>query len=176
MAFKCDGKTICTPQFPKVKGNFGFGCMRLPLLENGEVDIAHFSKMVDAFMASGFNYFDTAHGYLDGKSETALCQALTKRYKREDYVLVDKLSPSFFESREDIRPFFESQLKATGVEYFDFYLMHSQKRSIYSKYKSCSAYEEALQLKKEGKIKHFGISFHDSAEFLDEILTDYTEI
>ena len=31
-----------------------------------------------------------------------------------------------FKTEEDIRPFFESQLEACGVDYFDFYLMHAQ--------------------------------------------------
>ena len=57
--------------FPEVKKNFGFGCMRLPMVE-GEVDREEMCRMVDAFLAAGFNYFDTAHGYLDGKSEKAL--------------------------------------------------------------------------------------------------------
>ena len=54
-----------------VKKNFGFGCMRLPM-KGGEVDIEETNKMVDAFIDSGFNYFDTAHGYLEEKSEKAL--------------------------------------------------------------------------------------------------------
>lgn len=55
----------------KIKKNFGFGCMRLPM-KDGEVDREEACRMVDAFLESGFNYFDTAHGYLDGKSELAL--------------------------------------------------------------------------------------------------------
>lgn len=162
--------------FPEVKGNFGFGCMRLPMLDDGRVDNAEFSRMVDAFIEAGFNYFDTAHGYLEGKSELAIRDCLTGRYKREDYILVNKLTSSFFNKNEDIRPFFESQLEACGVEYFDFYLMHSQQKSIYSKYKECRAYEEAFKLKAEGKVRHVGISFHDDAELLERILTDYPEI
>ena len=54
--------------FTEAKKNFGFGCMRLPMLENGEVNTDEFSRMVDAFMDAGFNYFDTAHGYIKGKS------------------------------------------------------------------------------------------------------------
>lgn len=46
-----------------VKKNFGFGCMCLPMV-NGEVDIEEMNRMVDAFLENGFNYFDTAHGYL----------------------------------------------------------------------------------------------------------------
>ena len=162
--------------FPEAKKNFGFGCMRLPMLDNGEVDTAQFSEMVDIFMNAGFNYFDTAHGYIKGKSEPALKTSLTSRYPRESYVLTDKLSSNHFEKEEDIRPLFQSQLEACGVEYFDFYLMHAQNKTNFEQYKSCRAYETALELKKEGKIKHLGISFHDSAEVLDMILSTYPQV
>ncbi len=162
--------------FTEAKKNFGFGCMRLPMLDNGEVDTEHFSKMVDAFMAAGFNYFDTAHGYIKGKSEPAIKASLTSRYPRDAYVLTDKLSGNHFEKEEDIRPLFQSQLEACGVEYFDFYLMHAQNKNNFVQYKSARAYETALALKAEGKIKHLGISFHDTAEVLDMILTEYPQI
>ena len=109
----------------KIKRNFGFGCMRLPM-QGEEVDLAQTKQMVDAFLAQGFNYFDTAHGYIGGRSETALRTCLTSRYPRESYVLTDKLSGGFFETEADIRPFFARQLAACGVDYFDFYLMHAQ--------------------------------------------------
>ena len=166
--------------FEKVKKNFGFGCMRLPMKEIDEntkvVDYEEFSKMIDEFMARGFNYFDTAHGYLGGKSETALRDCLVKRYPREDYVLVNKLSNSFFKTEADIRPFFDEQLKACGVDYFDFYLMHAQDRTNFEKYKACRAYETAFDLKREGKIRHVGLSFHDTSDVLDRILTTYPEV
>jgi predicted aldo/keto reductase-like oxidoreductase len=76
--------------FPEVKKNFGFGCMRFPM-KDGEVDIEQLCLMVDKFLESGFNYFDTAHGYLNKKSEPALREALTKRYPRDKYILTDKL-------------------------------------------------------------------------------------
>ncbi|MBQ7475670.1 MAG: aldo/keto reductase [Clostridia bacterium] len=157
------------------KKNFGFGCMRLPQ-KDGVPDVGTFSRMVDRFMEAGFNYFDTAHGYHRGKSETALRESLTSRYPRDSYILVDKLSDNYFSSEEEIRPFFESQLKALGVDYLDLYLMHAQDERNYAKYKECRAYETALELKKEGAIRHFGISFHDRAEVLDRILTEYPEI
>ena len=161
--------------FEKVKKNFGFGCMRLPMV-NGEVDTEEFKRMVDHFLEKGFNYFDTAHGYLDGKSETALKACLTSRYPIESYVLTDKLSGHHFETEADIRPLFQSQLDACGVEYFDFYLMHAQNKAKLEKYKACRAYETAFALKAEGKIRHVGISFHDKAEVLDEILTTYPAV
>lgn len=88
---------------------------------------------------AGFNYFDTAHGYLQGKSETALKACLTCRYPREQYVLTNKLTNFYFKKEEDIRPLFESQLEACGVDYFDFYLMHAQSAEIFKYFKSCRA-------------------------------------
>lgn len=163
------------PYFKEVKKQLGFGCMRLPM-NGGKVDEAEFSKMVDTFLENGFNYFDTAHGYLAGESEKALKNCLTSRYPRDQYILTDKLSENYFQKEEDIRPFFESQLQICGVEYFDFYLMHAQNAENFKKYKSCRAYETALELKKEGKIKHVGISFHDKAAVLEQILQEYPQI
>ena len=161
--------------FPEVKKNFGFGCMRLPM-NGGTVDLEQFKKMTDAFIANGFNYFDTAHVYIGGQSETAIREAVSKRYPREQFILTDKLTNSCFHSQADIRPFFEMQLEACGVDYFDFYLMHAQDSSNYPKYRECRAYETAFDLKAEGKIRHVGISFHDKAAVLERILTDYPQI
>ena len=135
----------------RIKKNLGFGFMRLPM-QDGEVDLAKTTQMVDAFLDAGFNYFDTAHGYLQGRSETALKACLTSRYPRERYVLTDKLTANFFKKEADIRPVFESQLAA------------------------CRAYETAFALKAEGKIRHVGISFHDRPEVLEKILTEYPQV
>ena len=159
----------------KIKKNFGFGCMRFPM-KDGEVDIGETKRMIDAFLEAGFNYFDTAHGYLSEKSETALRECLTSRYPRESYVLTNKLSSNYFKTEADIRPMFEKQLEACGVDYFDFYLMHAQGLVNYDHYKECRAYETAFALKAEGKIRHVGISFHDRAEVLEQILTEYPDI
>ena len=91
-------------------------------MKDGEVDMEEFNRMVDFYLSEGFNYFDTAHGYLSGKSEIAIREVLTKRYPRESYILTDKLTAPFFKAQEDIRPFFESQLEILGVDYLDFYL------------------------------------------------------
>ena len=161
--------------FPEIKKNFGFGCMRLPVKDN-QVDYEEFSKMIDTFLENGFNYFDTAVFYVDGKSEKALGDCLAARHPRESFVLADKLSSISFKCKEDIEPWVNTQLKTCGVEYFDFYLMHAQHAGNYDQYKDNGAYEEAFRLKKEGKLHHVGISFHDSAEFLEKILTDYPDI
>lgn len=161
--------------FDVLDRNFGFGCMRLPMIGEN-VDIEQTKKMVDLFLERGFRYFDTAHGYINGKSELALRECLTSRYPRDRYILTDKLSSYLFETEDQIRPLFQQQLEACGVEYFDFYLMHAQNHATFEKYKQVHAYEIAMELKKEGKIRHMGISFHDTAEVLDQILTEYPQI
>ena len=86
-----------TSRFPEIKKNFGFGCMRLPMIGD-KVDIPQTTKMVDTFLERGFNYFDTAHGYIGGQSETAIRECLTSRHPRESYVLTNKLSGNFFQT------------------------------------------------------------------------------
>ena len=166
MSYKC---------FENVRGILGFGCMRLPM-KDGAVDAKQFCEMTDRFIEEGFNYFDTAHGYIGGKSETAIRECVSKRHSRDSFILTDKLTENYFNSREDIVPFFESQLKACGVDYFDFYLMHAQHAGNYEKYKACEAYKTAFELKKAGKVKYVGLSFHDRAEVLDRILTENPDV
>lgn len=162
--------------FGEIKKNFGFGCMRLPMRPDGEVDIEETKRMVDVFIASGFNYFDTAHGYLGKRSEAAVKAALTSRHPRDKYLLTDKLTGHFFNSEDEIRPLTKKQLEICGVDYFDFYLMHAQNRDVYEKFKKCRAYETAFEMKKEGLLRHVGLSFHDTADVLDKILTEYPDI
>ena len=157
--------------FDKVKKNLGFGCMRLKKIDD-KVDYEEFNRMIDAFMAAGFNYFDTAHGYIDQQSEPSIRDCLVARYKRDEYVLADKLSEWYFEKEEDILPLFESQLKLCGVDYFDFYLFHCITRVSYEKHKRCHSFEIVQQLKEQGKIKHIALSFHDTADVLDRVLTE----
>ncbi len=161
--------------FPALTKKLGFGCMRLPM-KDGEIDLPQFSAMIRYYLDAGFCYFDTAHPYHGGKSETAIRACLTSQYPRDAYLLTDKLTGYFFKTQEDIRPLFEKQLALCGVDYFDFYLMHSQGKDNYPHFRACRAYETALELKAEGKIRHFGISFHDTAEVLEQILLDYPQI
>jgi len=154
----------------------GFGFMRLPMLENGELDLEHCTKMVDAFLEAGFNYFDTAHNYLGGRSEKALKTCLTSRYPRERYVLTNKLTYTFFEQQEEIAPLIETQLEACGVEYFDYCLVHSVTAKNYEKHVRLHSFEELRKLKEQGKIRHIGFSFHDQPEFLEKVLQENPEV
>ena len=163
------------PFFPEIHGKFGFGCMRLPKTGD-EIDEAQVCQMVDAFLEAGLNYFDTAHGYLSERSEPTLKRCLTSRCPRDRFLLTDKLTGNYFQTEADIRPLFQTQLDACGVDYFDFYLMHAQNARNFEHFKACRAYETAFALKDEGRIRHVGISFHDTAEVLDRILTAYPQI
>ncbi len=157
--------------FEKVKKNFGFGFMRLPM-DGEQVDYTQVNEMVDTFLEEGFNYFDTAHGYLDGKSEIAIRECLVKRYPRDSFVLADKLSPWYYNAEEEIRPLFQKQLEACGVDFFDVYLFHCMNQELYQKNIRCNSFEIVKQLKEEGKIGHIAMSFHDTADVLDKILTE----
>ena len=153
---------------------FGFGFMRLPMI-GSEVDIEQVKQMVDLFMGNGFTYFDTAHLYIDGKSEIALREALVKRYPRDSFVIADKLSWPTFSDAAGVEKVFYEQLEACGVDYFDYYLLHAMGSGNRAKYENCGAYEFLAKMKAEGKIRHLGMSFHDSADVLDSILTDHPE-
>ncbi len=158
--------------FEKCKKNLGFGCMRLPMTKENQVNYDEFCVMIDQFIKAGFNYFDTAHGYIDGKSETAIRDCLVARYNREDYVLANKLSSWCFEKEEDVIPLFENQLQLCGVDYFDVYLFHCINKDTYEKHKKFNTFDKIKKLKEEGKIKHIAMSFHDTADFLDMVLTE----
>ena len=165
--------------FPELdpEKRLALGCMRLPLNgdSEGDIDMEKCKEMVDRFMEAGFNYFDTARVYHRGVSEKMIKECISDRYPRESFVLTDKLSDGCFRKEEDIRPLFEDQLKVLGVDYVDFYLMHALDKGNYDKYQRTHAWEIAQELKAEGKIRHVGFSFHDDAEFLEQILNDHPE-
>ncbi len=154
----------------------GFGLMRLP--ENdGVIDHEHVCRMVDKYMEAGMNYFDTAYVYHGGKSEVAAREALVKRYPREDFMVATKLPAWEIKKEEDIERIFSEQLERLGVDYFDFYLLHSiEEGNNYDVYVKYDCFKWGLQKKAEGKIKHFGFSFHGSPELLTEILDKHPEV
>lgn len=153
-----------------VMPKLGFGLMRLPEID-GVIDHEHVCRMVDKYMAAGMNYFDTAYIYHGGKSEPAAREALVKRYPRDSFMIATKLPAWELKSKDDIEKVFNDQLQKTGVDYFDFYLLHSvEDGSNYDTYVKYDCFEWGLKKQAEGKIKHFGFSYHGSPELLEEIL------
>lgn len=157
----------------------GFGLMRLPLTDandKGSIDIEALKEMVDAFIEQGFTYFDTAWMYCAFKSENAVKEALTDRYPRDRYTLTTKLHASYLKTKEDRDRIFEEQRQKTGVDYFDYYLIHAIDQELYSIYNEMDCFNWLIEKKKQGLVKHIGFSYHDSAEFLDQVLTEHPEM
>lgn len=157
----------------------GFGLMRLPLTDTndkGSIDIEALKEMVDTFMEQGFTYFDTAWMYCAFKSENAVKEALIDRYPRDRYTLTTKLHASYLKTKEDRNRIFEEQRQKTGVDYFDYYLIHAIDQELYSLYNEMDCFNWLIEKKKQGLVKHIGFSYHDSAEFLDQVLTEHPEM
>ena len=154
--------------FEKEIKKLGFGLMRLPQ-EDGAIDIEQTKEMVDLFMDAGFTYFDTAWAYPG--SEDAIRQALVERYPRESFQLATKNAAWInCKSREDAIEQFETSLKQTGAGYFDNYLLHNLGEGRTHFFDDFDMWEFVKEKKAEGKIRHYGFSFHSTPEELEEIL------
>ena len=157
----------------------GFGFMRLPLLDadnETSIDIEETKKMVDTFLEKGFTYFDTAWMYCGFRSENAVKEALVDRHPRDSYTLADKLHAGFLKTKDDRdRIFFEQQAK-TGVDYFDYYLLHDIGYDHYKIYTELDCFQWIQEKKQQGLVKHIGFSYHDNAELLDKVLTKHPEM
>ena len=147
------------------------GCMRLPM-RDGKIDMVELDKMVEYAMAHGANYFDTAYMYVDGKSENAIGEVL-KKYPRESFILTDKNPAYLVNSPADVHKLFNEQLKKCQVEYFDNYMVHNINKNTIRNYRDNDMYGELLKLKKEGKIKHLGFSFHGDPKMLREVISEH---
>ncbi len=149
----------------------GFGTMRLPLLENGEIDETQLELMTDYAMSHGVNYFDTAYPYHNGKSEIAIGKVL-KKYPRDSYRLADKYPGHQISSSYNPAEIFEEQLTKCGVEYFDYYLLHNVYENSIDVYldERWGIMEYFLEQKRLGRIKHLGFSSHARVDSLKHFL------
>lgn len=157
----------------------GFGLMRLPVLDpkdTTKIDMAQMEEMVDTFLEKGFTYFDTAYVYHKFQSEIAMREALVKRHPRESFTVATKLPVIRLEAEGDQERIFDEQLEKCGVTYFDYYLLHNMAKKSYANAEKFDSFGFAAAKKAEGKIKNLGFSFHEKADFLDEILTAHPEV
>ncbi|MDD3403145.1 MAG: aldo/keto reductase [Hespellia sp.] len=156
----------------------GFGLMRLPLLDKDDpakIDIEQVKQMVDTFLERGFTYFDTAWMYCGFQSENAAKEALVSRHPRESFTLATKLHAAFIEKMEDRDRIFNEQREKTGVDYFDFYLLHDINSNSIETYNKMECFSWLMDKKEQGLVKHMGFSFHDGPELLDRVLTEHPE-
>ncbi len=156
----------------------GFGLMRLPSLDPNDaskIDIEQTKKMVDTFLERGFTYFDTAWMYCGFNSENAAKEALVDRHPRDSFTLTTKLHAGFLKTKEDRDRIFNEQLKKTGVEYFDYYLLHDINTHSIETYNHLDCFNWIQEKKAQGLVKHIGFSYHDGPELLDKVLTEHPE-
>ncbi len=157
----------------------GFGLMRLPSLDANDpskIDLELTKQMVDAFLERGFTYFDTAWMYCGFQSENATKEVLVDRYPRDRFTLATKLHAGFIKTKEDRDRIFNEQRKKTGVEYFDYYLLHDIGAHHYDIYTELDCFTWLREKKEQGLVKHMGFSFHDNAALLDRVLTEHPEM
>lgn len=153
----------------------GLGNMRLPCKTpikreaNPLIDYNKAQELVDMAYENGVNYFDTAYMYHAGKSEKFIGQAL-KKYPRESYYLADKLPIWMCKKPADMQKIFDKQLQRTGIDCFDFYLLHSLDKGNFEKCEKYGAYDFLLEKQKQGLIKNIGFSFHGTIDDLKAIV------
>ncbi|MDR2571896.1 MAG: aldo/keto reductase [Oscillospiraceae bacterium] len=153
-------------------GKLGFGYMRLPRID-GKVDYTELNKMADTFLESGGTYFDAAYVY--DSAEVALCESVVKRHPRESFQIATKLPVGMVNSERPVEHFLETSLERLGTDYIDFYLLHGINAGGSKQAEENGAWDFLAKMKKEGKIRHIGFSFHGSPEDLDEVLTKHPE-
>ena len=146
----------------------GFGCMRLPL-KDGKIDRERTAAMFDTAFQAGINYFDTAFPYHNGESELVVGELL-KKYDRNSFYLATKLPLYRVHSLDDAKELLNLQLSRLQVDYVDFYLLHALNRNSFREMVSYGVVDYLAEMKKEGKIRNFGFSFHDSYEAFEEII------
>ena len=158
--------------FGKDTAKLGFGLMRLPK-KGIFMDTAQVKAMVDAFLASGFTYFDTAFIYPG--SEAVTKKALVDRYPREAYTLATKLNVMLAPTEKLAAKQFETSLKRTGAGFFDYYLLHSLMENNFEKYEKLHLWDFVKEQKEKGLIRHVGFSFHGGPNLLDRLLREHPE-
>ena len=150
----------------------GFGCMRFPLNQDGSIDEEETFAMLDKAYQAGVNYFDTAYPYHGGASEPVVGRALA-RYPRESFYLATKLPIWEVKTIDDVKTIFSKQLERLNMEYVDFYLMHALNKERWETIKKLGILNYCEELRKEGKIRYLGFSFHYDYEVFEEIVTSY---
>ncbi len=149
----------------------GYGCMRFPTKADGTIDEERAEALLNTAKAAGVNYFDTAYPYHNGQSEPFVGRVIAK-WDRSSFYLATKMPLWNCKSLDDAKRIFEEQLQRLGVEYIDFYLLHSLHKARYEKAKAMGIVDWLWQQKAAGRIRNFGFSCHDNSAGFEYILRD----
>jgi predicted aldo/keto reductase-like oxidoreductase len=147
--------------------------MRLPVLPgrpDTDIDIERVKAMVDLYMERGFSYFDTAHVYHGGRSEIAFCEAISSRYPRDSYQVTTKLPIWGGIDRDGLKAKTQESLERTGLDYFDLYFLHGIGPGSLDKLDEIGAWDYLRDVKRSGKARNVGFSYHGDAKTLGRIL------
>lgn len=154
----------------------GMGCMRLPCSEqdNSAIDMEATKEMVEYAISHGINYFDTAWGYHDGKSEIVMGEIL-QAYPRDRFFLASKFPGYDLRNMDKVEEIFEQQLKKCGVSYFDFYMFHNVCEANIDAYldPAFGIYDYLIKQKQNGRIRHLGFSAHGNLNTMQRFLDAY---
>ncbi|HSR33416.1 MAG TPA: aldo/keto reductase, partial [Anaerolineae bacterium] len=152
----------------------GFGCMRLPQrrLNRLRAETDESIRIIRHGIDLGINYIDTAWPYHLGDSERIVGQALQDGY-RERVHLVTKLFMPLVRETEAFDRYLTSQLEKLQTEYLDIYLFHALDAGAFEKVKRLGLLEKMEEAKRQGRIRHIGFSFHDTAPVFKEIVDYY---
>jgi uncharacterized protein len=163
-------------KFVESMPKLGFGLMRLPRkdVENDIIDVEQTAEMADKFLDAGLKYFDTAYVY--NGSEEAARKAITSRHPRDSYYITSKLYVNAAKTIDEAKNQINVSLEREGVDYIDFYLLHAINDDSIQKYDAWNLWDYVKELKEEGKIKHYGFSFHGTAKVLDKILSEHEDV
>jgi len=146
----------------------------------GEQNQKDVDAVVRLAQERGINVFDTARMYNDGASEISLGKAL--RGNRDKAFVISKVSPAKA-YRKTLKEECESSLKNLGMDYLDLYMMHWPINPLGLKHFTADpeilanppSTEEAFatlsELKKEGKIRHIGVSNYGTSQLMEAALT-----
>jgi len=150
----------------------GFGCMRLPLGENGKIDEERAAKQVRYAIDQGVNYLDTAWPYHRGESEPFLGRALAKGY-REKVKVATKLPSWLVENRDGMDRYLNAQLEKLRTDHIDYYLIHGLAGYLWDKVAKLGVRAFLDQAKTDRRIIYAGFSFHGSQEEFKRIVDSY---
>jgi uncharacterized protein len=150
----------------------GFGCMRLPVRKDGQIDEQQATEMLRYAIDHGVNYIDTAYPYHNGESEPFVGRALQGGY-REKVFLATKLPSWLIKSREDMDRYLNEQLSRLQTDHIDFYLIHGLMRPFWEKLRPLQVDEFLDNAISDGRIRYAGFSFHDDMEVFKEIVDAY---
>jgi aryl-alcohol dehydrogenase-like predicted oxidoreductase len=153
----------------------GFGCWAIGGNDHGNsygpTTDKSSTDAINKALELGLNFFDTADVYGWGHSEELLGKAL--RGKRDRVVIATKVGADFYQGTgfqtftpDYIRFALEKSLTRLNTDYIDVYQLHNPPLKLISKEETFATLRE---LKKEGKIRAFGVSVFTPVEGITAI-------